>query len=327
MTFARMIGSQLRARINARKLGEIAPVPKLLMLESSSLCNLDCAKCPRKSSTKSQGNMDVGLALDLIKQANSMGIRTVSLSMLGEPLLNPELERIVEGAGKANMYVYMVSNGALLTPERSRSLIEAGVNNLCISIDGWDKRSYGQRHGNTNIELVLDNLSAFRRIRGRSANRPFLVGVITFDTESLNHLSEIRVLLDSYVDMYTLNPLTDFGVPHHRPDPALLPGVQSWKRMPCAYFWSSISVKWNGRVTACCNDYTSSLVYYNATEAPLEQIWQCATIKKFRRIHLSGKFHQMPLCGHCTRDWVNSLAFRRICHKFNSMPSSEKANG
>ena len=289
----------------------------MLQIESSSLCNLACPKCHHKSSQRSYGNMKTGLALDLITQATEMQIRVVSLSMLGEPLLHPELEEIIAFAHKKGMYVYFVTNATLLSPERSKSLIEAGIHSLGVSIDGWDKISYGQRHSGMELQKVIENLKAFREIREGSSNKPLIMSTTTIDTESIKHMPEIRKLLSPIVDACRLNFLTDFGFPAERIDPALLPGTKSWKRMPCLYLWHNLSVGWNGKVTACCNDHEFLLVYGDATEHSLEQIWDSEKIREFRLLHINRDFNKMPLCGRCTRDWINSIAFQKLALKFN----------
>jgi|GEM_PF-3588900 len=321
MAMARTLLGQIRTRINTRKLTEIAPVPPLIFLESSSMCNVGCAKCANKSSTRPQGIMKIDLAFDLLNRAAEMGIPSVCLSMLGEPLLNPYLERVVERARKLGMYVYIVTNATILTPERSRSLIGAGINRVTVSIDGWDQTSYGERHGGTNINLILDNLRSFNDIRSKCPNPPILSSNTVLDTESIKHLRKIKKLLSSYVDICLLNPLTDFGIPNQRINTSLLPGTRSWKRIPCWYFWYNINIGWDGQVTACCNDHNYLLVYHHVNKASLEEIWQSEGIRKFRRIHLDGEFHRMPMCGSCTRDWCNSLSFQRIKHKFDRISS------
>jgi len=287
------------------------------MLESSSLCNLRCDKCGHKSSPRPLGLMETGLALHLVDQAATIGIKKVCLSMLGEPLLHPELERIIARARERGLFSYFVTNGILLTPARAQSLIEAGVEQVIVSIDGWDRASYAQRQGGADLDRVLDHLTRLRELRG-SRPRPWLASVTVLDTESRFRLAEMKRLLAPLVDDLRLIPLTDFGIPGHEVDPKLILGTRTWRRPPCGYLWESLNVGWDGCLTACCNDHHYLLAYGRAEDAPLEQIWQTPQLQQWRRLHLQRKFHQMPLCGRCTFAWSHSFAFEWIRHRYRA---------
>src|SRR5208283_4126876 len=53
----------------------------------------------------------------------------------GEPLLHPDLDRIVAHIRKRGMIAGMITNGYLLTAERIERLNRAGLDHLQISID------------------------------------------------------------------------------------------------------------------------------------------------------------------------------------------------
>ena len=66
----------------------------------------------------------------------------INLWIAGEPLLNPELEKMVEYANKQNIITCISTNAMLLTKERTKNLIAAGVDRVIISFDGATKESY-----------------------------------------------------------------------------------------------------------------------------------------------------------------------------------------
>jgi len=314
----KLLRYQVRMRYGSpvRRLSPQAHAPWLMMLESSALCNLSCAKCGHRSSARPLGTMETGLALDLVDQAAKTGIQVVCLSMLGEPLLHPELERIIARVSQRGLFPYLTTNALLLSPEKSRSLIEARIKQIVVSIDGWDSASYAHRQGGADLGQVLDNLRRFREIRG-DRRLPWLASITVLDSESQSRLAEIKRLLKSYVEELRIIPLTDFGIPGHEVDPKLLLGTRSWKRVPCGYLWRVLNVGWDGRVTACCNDHNYLLAYHRVQDAPLQEIWQCPQLQEWRGRHLRGEFDQMPMCGPCTFDWANSFSFGWTRHRFS----------
>lgn len=95
-------------------------------------CNLSCTYCNEYDSF----SPPVPLAtmqrrLELLGQLQT-GVITLSG---GEPLLHPELDRIIEGIRKNATLAGMITNGYLLTADRVKRLNDAGLDYLQISID------------------------------------------------------------------------------------------------------------------------------------------------------------------------------------------------
>lgn len=56
----------------------------------------------------------------------------------GEPLLIPWLEELIKKCSNAKMYITIITNAVLMTPERAKSLKKAGLNDMQISIHHYD---------------------------------------------------------------------------------------------------------------------------------------------------------------------------------------------
>jgi hypothetical protein len=76
------------------------PLPTVLMIENTNLCNADCVICPRETLSRKRGFMDFGLFEKIIKEASSESHKPVThLHGFGEPLLDkllPDSQRITE---------------------------------------------------------------------------------------------------------------------------------------------------------------------------------------------------------------------------------------
>ncbi|MFO8058675.1 MAG: radical SAM protein [bacterium] len=321
MSLRQLLRKQLQARYGrkVRGLSEEAGPPRILMLESSAACNLSCPKCAHKSAPRKRGNMDLELGFSIIEQAAAMGTRWVCLSLLGEPLLNPDLEEFVLHARSEKLNPYLVTNGMLLTPERSEALLEAGLAGAVVSIDGWDPASWEERQPGVAPELVMQNLAAFRKLTQKKDPTPELASISIIDTISKKHLKELKTYLGPAVDRCGILPLMDFGTPDYRTDPALLPGRRSWMMTPCRNLWDTLNVGWDGRVTACCNDHGFLLEYGDAARQPLAEIWNNRTMQSYRKNHLTKNLSQMPMCGSCTQDFEKSLRFGLWRYRFSRM--------
>ena len=298
----------------ARRLSLDSDRPRLLTLETSARCNFRCPKCANSLSKRPRGLMDVALAISALDQARELGIRSVVLSMGGEPLLHPELETIVAAARDRGLAPYFVTNAALLMPERARRLIDAGLANLNVSFDGWDEESYRERQVGGSLAQTLGNLRRFRELRGPNAS-PKLYSVTVLDSQSLPHVDRILDQLAPVVDTLSFVPLMDFGFPGRRIDRALMLGERSWRRTPCSLLWQDLAIGWDGRVTACCNDQDYDLAYADLNRQSLREIWASPALREWRRLHLAGNFGSMPLCGDCTIDYQKSFAHAWLCYR------------
>jgi len=95
-------------------------------------CNLSCAYCNEYDKVSNPVPTEEMLhRIDLLA-ALGTGIITCSG---GEPLLHPDLDRLIRRIRTQGMIATLITNGYLLTPERIKRLNRAGLEHLQISID------------------------------------------------------------------------------------------------------------------------------------------------------------------------------------------------
>ena len=114
------------------------PIPAYVGIEITRRCNLRCPHCFTESDGASPAGPAVaqlrGLFVDLV----AAGVRTIAFSG-GEPLLRRDLEAVMrEGRAVGVESFRIVTNGALVTAARARSLREAGLTVAQVSLDGVD---------------------------------------------------------------------------------------------------------------------------------------------------------------------------------------------
>jgi MoaA/NifB/PqqE/SkfB family radical SAM enzyme len=112
--------------------------PVLVHFEVTLRCNARCSFCDYwRTDPKARHSEETSFA-DAARFFNPMLVTFTG----GEPLLRQDLEQLVAAvAGAIRLkYIMLITHGAMLTPERARSLWEAGVNQFNISLDYIDGR-------------------------------------------------------------------------------------------------------------------------------------------------------------------------------------------
>ena len=130
-------------------------LPDGIAIEPIMGCNLRCPMCPVPTSTTAMdGRTPTVMPLDLYRriiEQISDRPRSVLLTIMGEPLLHPRILDFVRLAKAAQHHVGLITNGTKLTRDVSTALLDAGLNYLAMSIDGFNKDTYesiriGARH-------------------------------------------------------------------------------------------------------------------------------------------------------------------------------------
>jgi short-subunit dehydrogenase/MoaA/NifB/PqqE/SkfB family radical SAM enzyme len=155
--------------LRQRALEKIAPQERrwrLLQVESAIACNLKCVMCPwreisKKSSNRGLMNESVWAAI----RPYLPEIRSIDFTGGGEPLLQPKLEDWIAEANRAGCETGFLSNGLLLTKERLDRMLEAGVNWICISMDGATAEMYEKIRIGSNFDRVCRNVANITQMR------------------------------------------------------------------------------------------------------------------------------------------------------------------
>jgi MoaA/NifB/PqqE/SkfB family radical SAM enzyme len=96
-------------------------------------CNLDCSYCTEYDNSK--GDIPFADLARRIDKCHELGVLHTDL-IGGEPLLHPDLPRLMRRITALGMTTGMTTNGFLLTADRLDELIDAGMGRLQISVDG-----------------------------------------------------------------------------------------------------------------------------------------------------------------------------------------------
>lgn len=114
--------------------------PPIGNIEINQNCNLNCIMCNRGTYHSPNIQMDINLFKKIIHYGKSQGQNTFGFFHLGEPLLNPQLEKYFEVLREEKVFTHLSTNGLLI--ERKINLLcdySDVIRSIRFSIDGASK--------------------------------------------------------------------------------------------------------------------------------------------------------------------------------------------
>jgi MoaA/NifB/PqqE/SkfB family radical SAM enzyme len=146
--------------------GEHASPPVCLYLEVTNRCNLLCETCPRTfEELEPPTDMSWDLFTRIVDQAR--GVTRAVLHGVGEPMLVRDLPRMIAYLKDRGIYVLFNTNGTLLREKRFRELIEAGLDELRVSLDAATAALYAQVRGRPFFDRIVRDVRNLREFQDR----------------------------------------------------------------------------------------------------------------------------------------------------------------
>lgn len=255
----------------AAKLPKVKSHPTLLYIDPATMCNLKCPFCPT-------GNGDSGIEKELLTPENFYKIMSnlqvhklekICLYNWGEPLLNrhvPEFIKFFHDRGKPT---YISTNFSVkeYDDEYLASLVNAGLTELDVSIDGASQETYGRYRIKGNFDRVVRNMKRLNSVKqALGSETPVVKYKMLLNKFNQHEVEEAkRIAAECGAEFYLQE---NFWCPEELRDEwiadsireeygELPPTAISMKRTElihteCRQLWDSVLVGANGDVYPCC---------------------------------------------------------------------------
>src|SRR2546421_11462845 len=146
----------------------IRPVPKEVYIEPTNRCNELCLTCPRTFFQREpEADLDQERFLRLLDQFP--GVERIVLHGVGEPLLARDLPGMVAEANRRGARVLFNTNALALHRRLAEQLVDAGLDELRVSMDAADRETYRAIRGVDGYAKAMrrtQEFCAYRRERG-----------------------------------------------------------------------------------------------------------------------------------------------------------------
>lgn len=138
-----------------------------LQVEVTTHCVLRCTFCPHETLRSQWAPRNMPLALFERLAPGLRHVRFVHLQGWGEPLLNPDIFRMIQLAKGAGCEVGLTTSGVLLGKGKGERLVEAGLDLMAVSIAGATPATHASYRVGSELPAIMENVRAMVRHRER----------------------------------------------------------------------------------------------------------------------------------------------------------------
>jgi len=278
-------------------------LPLRLWIEPTSFCNLKCVMCPNKDlDRKDKGYMSLEMFRKIVDESRSF-IHEANLIHRGESLLHPDVFAMIRYAGEAGILTKLHTNGTLLDADKSRRLLESGLDQLTFSFDGYDAKTHESIRVHSDFENTLGNIIRFLELKRdmRSKKPHTILELIDFPDLYREIRPEAK---KEFLDRFRGLPLDRVRVKEmHNWAGEIQGGAKGRKYAPCTFLWASLIIFWDGTVLPCTQDFFGDLGVGNVKDQSLAEIWNGERMATLRKKAAEGDIGGLKPCSACDRPW------------------------
>ncbi len=298
--------ARLAARIGVDDIDEALYFPRFFQIETTRLCNARCTFCAIDQWDKTTAWMSDELwdkiADELVQYSD--WIRFVDIQRAGEPMLDKKIadriKRLKDGGIK---HVMITTNASGLNEKNARKILEAGIDELMISIDSVTKENYEATRVGLKYEMVMKNITRYFELRDE-INPDSMVrvrGVCTVDPDSEENREELEQW-ENYWDK------------HKKPiDRVYMKRLHTWGNQvafdggdfqediyhPCIIPFGTMHITAMGTIALCGHDFDAKANLGDINTHSIAEVWQADKFREVRSLHAAGRRNEIPFCPGC----------------------------
>ena len=275
--------------------GEVSAYPMTLIVENTGKCNLKCPMCPREFEDYPPVDFDFDLFKRIIDEVGDHS-ELIFPWGLGEPLLNPDIFRMVRYCRDAGLCTVVSTNATLLNEDRGLRLLESGLDHLILAFDGTTPEVYEKYRRNARFHKVRRNIERFLQLKRETGSDLFVV-------MQMVRLPDNTHQVDDFHRMWSIDGVDEIRI---KEDEVVIPGVAleekangGRRRHPCYQLWQGpVHINYQGDFRPCCHMYNTAPVG-NVRDSSVFDLWNSEAMRRLRDAHLESDLAEYPDCRNC----------------------------
>lgn len=282
--------------IRQRSLTVSSP-PSHLYIEPTNICNHDCIMCVPKSKRGKPGYMKLELWQKIVDNMADHGFMPPTTMIgRGEPLLHKNIVDMVAYGSKKDIPCYIITNGSLLTEDKARGLLDAGVKKIQISLHAFSGPVHREVTRRKTYEQVIANVNKLIELKEKEHYTGCHVAVMSCTCEANKHeVAAFKEYWTPRVDRCFVTELYsmqgDSGLAGEASGAAAryMAGV---KHPGCVNPYYFLIIRYHGGINACGYDWQETMTVGNATDPDYDMmtVFNGPMMQELRRSMATGDF-------------------------------------
>ncbi len=289
--------------------------PYHYVIDPINTCVLRCPLCPTGRGTlkRPPGKMAFHDFKNLIDEVAEYAY-FIDLYNWGEPFLHRRIFDMIDYANTRNISTKVSTNLNYFDTRMAEQVIESGLEELVISLDGADQETYETYRVGGSLDKVIEGLASLAEQReSQKTSFPILTIRVLLNRHNENQMPAIRQLgkqvgvdnvvvapimvnTDSQEDMARWLPVNEI---HSFYDYKTRQDRTLQKVRACPYLWETCVISWEGAVSPCCWYDDPANDFGNAFAEPLKNIWNNDLYVASRRVFRGEKATRDTVCTSC----------------------------
>jgi len=282
------------------------PAPLSIFVEPTNVCNFRCGICPESLANypNQAGHYKrmpwptwAHIATQLYDTWEPL--KVLRFYFLGEPLLNPDLARMIEMARNMELAerLELTTNASLLRGKCADRLLRSGLDYLRVSVYGTTDAEYQTTTGVASkgkMKAILQNVAGFRKARDVNRTAPWIFAQLTMPSITMEQDLRFEGQWREIADETGINSLHNWGTPDlvHIGPPAT--------KAVCSKPFTELAIRADGKVSVCCIDWNGQLIVGDLKTQTLQEIWNGEPLKRIRQLHLTRRRAELGICADCS---------------------------
>lgn len=298
---------QIVQKLGLKNIDEALYFPKFFQIETVRVCNARCPFCAIDLWDKSVPFMPDELFDKIVDELSHYAdwITLVDLQRDGEPLLDKKIvDRVAKMKQIGIKRVAISTNASLLNEEKAYALLEAGLDEMMISIDAIEKEDYERLRVGLKFETVIRNIQTFFRVRDEVKPEAIIRirGVSFFDLEKEEDRKALARWEDYFhqwtqsYDRVYMKRAINWGNQKTWEDKLI---AYDWVYHPCIIPWGTFHITTRGVVPLCPEDFNATMNLGNIYEQSIAEVWRSEKWNRIRGLHRTGNRNDIQFCQGC----------------------------
>ncbi|MFN2370717.1 MAG: radical SAM/SPASM domain-containing protein [Candidatus Krumholzibacteriia bacterium] len=268
--------------------------PRFIQLETVTKCNAECPFCPQHEIRRDPARMPDATWQKIVDDTRGWGV-TYRPFLTNEPFVDKRqagITRYIKQNDPTARVEYN-TNGELMTEQLGRDLLEAGVDIIRFSIDGFSAATYEPSRVGIPYEKVLERTTRFLEIWDQEGWREKVFTEVRMIEvpENRHEIAAYRAYWEPRCTEVLVTQLYQWPwTGQKREDVVLKPCLKILDEM---FFYS------DGDATVCCWDVHGRAVIGNVNRASVQEIWEGHAAAVIRAALDDGRRDLLQLCSRC----------------------------